>query len=309
MEQVQIGDMVLAKNSDTGEMAYKEVDLLFQKEITESWNITVGNELITTTDEHPFWIHSKGWVVSKDLVVGDLFETSDGSYLAVDKIEVKEQHTTVYNFRVKDFHTYYVSNLKILTHNSNCPQFDEYVWKLKTQSKEIQIEAAKNIDFTDLSVTDVNKLLKNSFYGNPDARFEALMKGGYLNSDKMWDFPATDRGNYIELLLSRTEYKDWGYVGSLNNGYFPVVDFSDGISAVSLKSLDPRLPSYAGSAATDEVIKHLDSLYLNGKPITEAGVPINKILDLRVPKGTVERLDMEEINANLRGMQIRIREF
>ncbi|OAS16045.1 polymorphic toxin-type HINT domain-containing protein [Paenibacillus oryzisoli] len=119
IEQVKLGDYVLAKNPDTGEMAYKEVDLLFQKEITESWNITVGSELITTTDEHPFWIHSKGWVVAKDLIVGDLFETSDGSYLAIDKIEVKEQHTTVYNFRVKDFHTYYVSNLKILTHNSN----------------------------------------------------------------------------------------------------------------------------------------------------------------------------------------------
>ncbi|RTE11330.1 hypothetical protein EJQ19_02610 [Paenibacillus whitsoniae] len=120
IEQVQLGDFVLAKNPDTGEMAYKEVDLLFQKEITESWNITVGDELITTTDEHPFWIHNKGWVVAKDLVVGDLFETSDGSYLAIDKIEIKEQHTMVYNFRVKDFHTYYVSNLKILTHNSDC---------------------------------------------------------------------------------------------------------------------------------------------------------------------------------------------
>nr|WP_277600919.1 polymorphic toxin-type HINT domain-containing protein [Paenibacillus whitsoniae] len=127
IEQVKLGDFVLAKNPDTGEMAYKEVDLLFQKEITESWNITVGNELITTTDEHPFWIHSKGWVVAKDLVVGDLFETSDGSYLAVDKIEVKAQHTTVYNFRVKDFHTYYVSNLKILTHNSSCPDYKNNV--------------------------------------------------------------------------------------------------------------------------------------------------------------------------------------
>jgi|GEM_PF-2669806 len=124
IEQVQLGDYVLAKNPDTGEMAYKEVDLLFQKDITESWNITVGEELITTTDEHPFWIKDKGWVVAKDLVVGDLFETSDGSHLSVDKIEIREQHTTVYNFRVKDFHTYYVSNLKILTHNSNCPNYN-----------------------------------------------------------------------------------------------------------------------------------------------------------------------------------------
>ncbi|WP_310499135.1 polymorphic toxin-type HINT domain-containing protein [Paenibacillus qinlingensis] len=135
IEQVQLGDMVLAKNPDTGEMAYKEVDGLFQKEITESWNIYVGDELITTTDEHPFWIHSKGWVVAKDLLVGDLFETSDGSYLAIDKIEVKEQHTTVYNFRVKDFHTYYVSNLKILTHNSNGKCFGINITALNHSTK------------------------------------------------------------------------------------------------------------------------------------------------------------------------------
>ncbi len=101
-------------------MAYKKVDMLFQKPISESYNVKVGEELITTTDEHPFWVHEKGWVKTKDLEVGDLLETSDGNLLPIDAIEVKEEHTTVYNFRVKDFHTYYVSNLSILTHNSNC---------------------------------------------------------------------------------------------------------------------------------------------------------------------------------------------
>ncbi|MCD1261187.1 hypothetical protein B5M42_020520 [Paenibacillus athensensis] len=54
-----------------------------------------------------------------------MVETSDGSYLAVDKIEVKTQHAIVYNFAVADFHTYYVSNLKILTHNSWCPTLSQ----------------------------------------------------------------------------------------------------------------------------------------------------------------------------------------
>jgi hypothetical protein len=37
---------------------------------------------------------------------------------------VKSTPTTVYNFTVKDFHTYFVSNLKIWTHNS-CPLGNE----------------------------------------------------------------------------------------------------------------------------------------------------------------------------------------
>ena len=65
-------------------------------------------------------IKDQGWVKAKDLVVGDELETSDGTHLSINKIEVKQEHHTVYKFRVKDFHTYYVSNLKVLTHNTEC---------------------------------------------------------------------------------------------------------------------------------------------------------------------------------------------
>ncbi|MNO80689.1 hypothetical protein D3C76_719030 [compost metagenome] len=99
-------------------MAYKEVERLFQCDVEETYNITVGSEVITTTEEYPFWIVGKGWVKSKDLVVGEVLTTSDGKVLAIEKIEVKKEHKTVYNFKVKDFHTYFVSNLGIWTHNS-----------------------------------------------------------------------------------------------------------------------------------------------------------------------------------------------
>lgn len=55
---------------------------------------------------------------AKKLAVGDVLTTSDGKELAIEKIEVKQEHATVYNFKVKDFHTYFVSNLGIWTHNA-----------------------------------------------------------------------------------------------------------------------------------------------------------------------------------------------
>lgn len=79
----------------------------------------MGNQVITTTDEHPFWINGKGWVKAKDLKIGDKLVTDDNSELSIEKIEVKKEHRKVYNFRVKDFHTYYVSNLRIWTHNTD----------------------------------------------------------------------------------------------------------------------------------------------------------------------------------------------
>jgi hypothetical protein len=56
-------------------------------------------------------------------MIGDVLTTSDGKELAIENIEVKKEHKTVYNFKVKDFHTYFVSNLGIWTHNSCGPQF------------------------------------------------------------------------------------------------------------------------------------------------------------------------------------------
>ena len=118
IEEIEVGDKVLAKDDETGEMAYKEVEWLFQRDVEETYNITVGGEVITTTDEHPFWIVGKGWVKSQDLLVGDILTTSENKELAIENIEVKKEHATVYNFMVKDFHTYFVSNLGIWTHNA-----------------------------------------------------------------------------------------------------------------------------------------------------------------------------------------------
>lgn len=118
IEDIEVGDKVLSKDEETGEVAYKEVEWLFQRDVEETYNITIDGEVITTTDEHPFWIVDKGWVKSKNLVVGDVLTTSDDKELAIEKVEVKKEHATVYNFMVEDFHTYFVSNLGIWTHNA-----------------------------------------------------------------------------------------------------------------------------------------------------------------------------------------------
>ncbi|HZG18194.1 MAG TPA: polymorphic toxin-type HINT domain-containing protein [Candidatus Bathyarchaeia archaeon] len=117
IEDIEVGDKVLAKDDLTGEMAYKAVEWLYQRDVEVTYNISVGSEVITTTDEHPFWIVGRGWVEAKHLEVSDVLTTSDGKKVAIEKIVVKEEHKTVYNFKVKDFHTYFVSNLGIWTHN------------------------------------------------------------------------------------------------------------------------------------------------------------------------------------------------
>ncbi|WP_414811802.1 polymorphic toxin-type HINT domain-containing protein, partial [Paenibacillus algorifonticola] len=87
IEEIEVGDKVLSKDDETGEVAYKEVVGLFQKQADEIYYVHIGDEIIEVTGEHPFWLDGKGWTFVKDLKVGDLLVSSDGSKLAIDKIE------------------------------------------------------------------------------------------------------------------------------------------------------------------------------------------------------------------------------
>jgi A nuclease of the HNH/ENDO VII superfamily with conserved WHH/Pretoxin HINT domain len=78
----------------------------------------VDGEVISTTEEHPFWVPDRGWVEAEDLAVGSWLQLSDGTVVDVDKIEKREGEFEVYNFKVEDFHTYFVSDLGLLVHNA-----------------------------------------------------------------------------------------------------------------------------------------------------------------------------------------------
>lgn len=117
IEEIEVGDKVLTKSDETGEVAYKEIVGLFQKQADKIYYIHIGDEIIEVTAEHPLWLNGKGWTEVKDLKVGDLLVSSDGTKLAIDKIEKEPREATVYNFEVADFKSYFVSNLGIWVHN------------------------------------------------------------------------------------------------------------------------------------------------------------------------------------------------
>ncbi|WP_044640091.1 polymorphic toxin-type HINT domain-containing protein [Risungbinella massiliensis] len=117
IQDIKIGDKVLAKDEKTGKQAYKAVQWLYERKVKEVYKLYIGKEVIETTDEHPFWIKGKGWIQVKDLKSGDQVEDDEGNLLVVWKIEREKKETTVYNFSVEDYHTFYVSDLKVFTHN------------------------------------------------------------------------------------------------------------------------------------------------------------------------------------------------
>lgn len=127
-------------------------------------------------------------------------------------------------------------------------------------------------------------------------------------SPYVWNLSATLRGKMIEKALAESDYEGWYNIGQENNGYFPIIDFQNGSNVVSLKTLDPRLPSYSGSGATNKVLDYLNQL---DTPILVNDNPANKILDERIPGGTINKLDLETLqnDANQRGIQLIIKEY
>ncbi|WP_025852428.1 polymorphic toxin-type HINT domain-containing protein [Paenibacillus ehimensis] len=136
IEDIEVGDKVLSKDDETGEVAYKEVTATFNHETDEIYKIHVGNQVIESTFNHPFWVEGKGWTFVKDLMVGDLLVRSDGNTLKIESIELEHKQVTVYNMTVDKFHTYFVSDLGIWVHNTNCS------WKTIVESKN----ATRTID-------------------------------------------------------------------------------------------------------------------------------------------------------------------
>lgn len=120
IEKIKAGDIVLSTNELTGETSYKEVVRTFVRTAEVLVTITTTDERIESTREHPYWVSGKGFIDAKDVVVGDLLRTADGSLSAVNSVEVASQSSSVkvYNFEVKDNHTYYVGQKGVLVHNT-----------------------------------------------------------------------------------------------------------------------------------------------------------------------------------------------
>ena len=119
IEDIEEGDYVLAENPETGEQDYKRVLSTYIYEKIILVHVFVGDEEIITTEEHPFYVEGEGFVPANELKEGDILRTSNDEEINVDRIEIEylTEPVKVYNLRVKDFHTYFVSDDSILVHN------------------------------------------------------------------------------------------------------------------------------------------------------------------------------------------------
>ena len=121
IEQVKVGDRVLAQDVESGELAYKPVLAVTVRQPTPRLKIGLGSETIIATLGHPFWLAGKGWQLTKQLEVGANLHTLSGGQ-AVETVEKEESgfsdNGCSHNLVVADFHTYFVGERGILVHDN-----------------------------------------------------------------------------------------------------------------------------------------------------------------------------------------------
>ena len=117
IENIKIGDYVLSYNERTGDKEYKKVVNTFNYLKTELYHIiTNDNQKISVTPEHPFYVLGEGWIMAKDLIVGDMFFALSGNTVAIREIrhEFLKEPILVYNFEVSENHNYFVLGKAVL---------------------------------------------------------------------------------------------------------------------------------------------------------------------------------------------------
>ncbi|MFV2199191.1 polymorphic toxin-type HINT domain-containing protein, partial [Nocardiopsis sp. LOL_012] len=149
IEDVEVGDRVLATDPETGEQEARTVaativgegsrtlveitvDATTERQAppeggsagTDSVSEVPGpvavGDVVVATGGHPFWVPElEAWVEAVDLAPGMWLQTSAGTWVQVSAVEVDTQHARVHNLTVAGLHTYHVEagDLDLLNHN------------------------------------------------------------------------------------------------------------------------------------------------------------------------------------------------
>ncbi len=124
IEDVRVGDVLLAGDPETGRSAAQPVTDTFRHPTERLVDITLADGALTSTAGHRFWVDGRGWTLVSDLRTGDRLRTPDGTLHAVTGLRTRTglEPRQVYDLTVDELHTFYVSTegarpRDVLVHN------------------------------------------------------------------------------------------------------------------------------------------------------------------------------------------------
>jgi tetratricopeptide (TPR) repeat protein len=123
IESLKLGDQVLTQSIKTGALAYKPILVVHHNPPSKTFEIKLGDETIVSSYFHRFWKAGSGWVMARDLKVGDPLRTLSGT-VKVTAIE-DGKVVPVFNLDVADDADFFVGEVGALAHDNTVPDLRE----------------------------------------------------------------------------------------------------------------------------------------------------------------------------------------
>jgi intein/homing endonuclease len=123
IETIEVGDLILSQNTDTGKLDYRPVVMAHHNPPSPTFEVHLGDATIVTSPSHCFWVAGRGWVMARDLKVGDPIRTL-GGVAKVEKIETGEVQP-VFNLDVADDADFFVGDAAALVHDNTLPDLKQ----------------------------------------------------------------------------------------------------------------------------------------------------------------------------------------
>ncbi|MFV0460785.1 MAG: Hint domain-containing protein [Actinomycetales bacterium] len=120
IDQIKVGDKVLATDPETGEQKPTKVEHVF---VHDDWLTDLelaDGTVLTTTEDHPYWsVDDRRFERADELSGGERVLGADGRTITVVGLRLATTHDGLaYNLAVQGIHTYHVGDHAILVHNT-----------------------------------------------------------------------------------------------------------------------------------------------------------------------------------------------
>lgn len=116
IESLEMGDLVLAQNVNTGELRYKPVIARTLRPAGPIVQVATEDEKFLATRGHPLWVEGVGWRMTKELEDGAVLHSLAGGGRIRTVVPATDRET--YNLVVADFNTYFVGASGVLAHDN-----------------------------------------------------------------------------------------------------------------------------------------------------------------------------------------------
>jgi|CXWL01.1.fsa_nt_gi RHS repeat-associated protein len=125
IEDIAVGDLVLAWNEETGEIGPQRVTALIRPEPQPTYELVLrdlagASERFVASGDHPWFVAGMGWVHTSDLTPGMNIARAGGADIEVASLTGTGGIARTYNLEVEGWHTFLVGEHRVVVHNVNC---------------------------------------------------------------------------------------------------------------------------------------------------------------------------------------------